>query len=269
MSLAISPLTPTAAAELRSKLLEPGDPENLNMYVPPDDGMYKRTEKKHYFDVGRSALSCVQRALQIAGRPAPSSILDLPCGHGRVMRFLRAVYPQAKITACDLLRDGVAFCAQAFGAEPVYSSENVHEIPLRGRFDLIWCGSLLTHLDAPRWHEFLKFFARHLTSGGVCVFTVHGNYVVSSMRDFGSQYGVPDQIGMVNDWSQSGFGYRSYEHEPNYGISLSSAEWVRREIERVPQLRWLAHQERGWDAHQDVVVMQRNRRGLAEWFTGQ
>lgn len=268
MSLAAMTLSPSAAADLRAKLLEPGDPENLNMYVPPDDGMYKRTEKKHYFDVGRSALQCVQRALKIAGRPAPRSILDLPCGHGRVMRFLRAVYPQAKITACDLLRDGVDFCAQAFGAEPVYSSEDVNQIPVRGRFDLIWCGSLMTHLDAPRWGEFLQFFSRRLTSGGVCVFTVHGNYVVSSMRDFGSQYGVPDQMGMVEDWSNSGFGYRSYEHQPNYGISLSSSDWVRRQVQQVPQLTWLAHQERGWDAHQDVIVVQRRRRSCSDWLLG-
>src|ERR1700729_3189423 len=74
-----------------------------------------------YLTTGEAALKAVRLA-QLAGRvPDFTSILDLPCGHGRVTRWIRAAYPDAKLTACDILTDGVDFCADTFGAIPVYS----------------------------------------------------------------------------------------------------------------------------------------------------
>ena len=95
----------------------------------------------------------------------------MPCGHGRVLRTLRAAYPQAEIVACDIDTDGVDFCAKTFDAIPVYSKENPEEIDLRRKFDLIWVGSLFTHIRDERWPEFLSFFSRVLAPGCVLIFT--------------------------------------------------------------------------------------------------
>ena len=55
--------------------------------IAVDEGMYNDNEE-HYFGVGRSAMECVDMSLQAAGIHAASvkCILDLPCGHGRVLR---------------------------------------------------------------------------------------------------------------------------------------------------------------------------------------
>src|SRR5215470_6242471 len=108
-------------------------------------------DKGHYFRVGLSALESIRVSLQAAGKSAADvrHILDLPCGHGRVLRYLKAGFPAAEITACDLMRDGVDFCASTFGAVPVYSHDDPAKIPLgHNVFDLIWVGSLFTHFDA-------------------------------------------------------------------------------------------------------------------------
>ena len=84
-----------------------------------------------------------------------SEILDLPCGHGRVMRWLRATFPKASLTACDIDGDGVSFCAETFGARPALSSTDPEDLVL-GTFDLIWCGSLLTHLRPGDWDRWLS-----------------------------------------------------------------------------------------------------------------
>src|SRR5262245_23377147 len=133
--------------------------------IAPDDGMFHRhfgedVARSHYAESGRSALRCIRAALVAADRDPATihRILDLPCGHGRVLRVLKAAYPRAKITACDLDRSGVDFCARQFGAEPAYSVEDPAKIPVTGPFDLIWCGSLLTHFDAPRWSGLLGRF---------------------------------------------------------------------------------------------------------------
>ncbi|HET6573563.1 MAG TPA: class I SAM-dependent methyltransferase, partial [Fimbriiglobus sp.] len=143
--------------------------------IHPDDGMLLPVPEgpDHYFGVGRSALRAVTAALLAAGAPAPRRILDLPCGYGRVLRALRAAFPDAAVTACDLNRGGVDFCA-TLGAAPADSADPIDRAGITGPFDLIWCGSLLTHLDRPGWDEFLTFFHRVLAPGGVCVVTTHG-----------------------------------------------------------------------------------------------
>ena len=104
----------------------------------------------------------------------PPRILDFPCGHGRVLRYLRAEFPQAEITACDLLRDGVDFCAANFGAIPVYSDPDPSRIGLpRDAFDLIWVGSLFTHFDAARWAKSFSFSAETCCGRAECSFSRH------------------------------------------------------------------------------------------------
>src|SRR5260370_28242185 len=125
-------------------------------------------EPEVYFSVGWSALRCINISLMAAGTEPASvgTILDLPCGHGRVQRYLREAFQNADITACDLLHDGVDYCAKTFGARPLYSDENPANIAIEANsFDLIWVGSLLTHLRADRWRDFLGLFERSLRLG--------------------------------------------------------------------------------------------------------
>src|SRR5690606_23017971 len=78
--------------------------------LAPDDGMYGGNDE-HYFHVGRSALRAILLSLAAARFEGPvRSVLDLPCGHGRVLRALRHAFPEARIAACDLLTSGVDYC---------------------------------------------------------------------------------------------------------------------------------------------------------------
>ena len=56
----------------------------------------------HYFGVGKSAMINIIQTLNLAKCGPPKNILDLPCGHGRVMRYLREKFPDAALTGCDL-----------------------------------------------------------------------------------------------------------------------------------------------------------------------
>src|SRR5579859_3947897 len=123
-----------------------------------------------YLAIGRSAIHVIDSALTATHSPEPLDILDLPCGHGRVMRHLRHRFPEARIVGCDLLRSGVDFCADRYGATGVYSTKDPASIPVEGLFDLVWVGSLLTHLDAPLWRPFLDFLAFRLSPSGMLIF---------------------------------------------------------------------------------------------------
>src|SRR2546427_1790116 len=69
-----------------------------------NDGMYA-SNGAHYFGVGLSAIHCIDEAMRQGRLDKIQSILDLPCGGGRVLRFLARRFPAAKIMACDLQRE--------------------------------------------------------------------------------------------------------------------------------------------------------------------
>ncbi len=174
----------------------PFDPPNTS--ISPHDEMFSGNSE-HYFSVGRSALLNIRCALQLAGASPPKRVLDLPCGHGRVMRTLKAEFADAEISACDINLDGVQFCCQEFGAVPIPSHRDCSQIPLKGEYDLIWCGSLITHLDAIRTRDLLRFFAAHLTSGGVLVFTTHGRRSVDLFRAGAARYLLESEDAVFED----------------------------------------------------------------------
>ena len=235
------------------------DLTNPDLTVSPDDGMWLRhldeaEAAEHYHRCGREALHYVQAALFAAGAPPVRRILDLPCGHGRILRHLKAAYPTAEITACDLERLGVDFCAAQFGAVPVYSHQDPDRIPLDGPFDLIWCGSLFTHLDARRWDGFLRRFRSLLSDTGVCVFTSHGVGAEEIIRGKFSNYGLADPTRLLRPYQRTGFAFEPYKRGDEYGISMANLGWIAARLAALPPSRIVSLTERAWDNHHDVIA---------------
>jgi SAM-dependent methyltransferase len=230
--------------------------------IAPSDGMYCRQfgdefARAHYAESGRTALQSVRAALAAAGKgPATvRRILDLPCGYGRILRVLKAAYPRAELTACDLDRGGVDFCARQFGATPVHSDPDPTRIPLAGPFDLVWCGSLLTHLDAARWPGFLARFRSILAPDGVCVFTTQGVGAAEFIDHGRSDYGIPKPEKLVRRYRKSGFAYHPYPAgDGTYGLSLATPAWATEQVRKLPATRLVLVLEKGWHNHQDVIA---------------
>lgn len=240
------------------------NPADVIPTISPNDEMLRGGGGEGwYHEVGQSALECIGRALNSAGKPAADvkRILDLPCGHGRVLRYLRAAFPEAEFVACDIARDAADFCAATFGAVPVYAHEDSAKIPLEpNSFDLIWVGSLLTHFDQLRWKEYLNFFRGCLRPGGVLVFSTHGRAVYQRMAR-GIQPYLDYWWGVhmiLYEYERTGFGYADYTGTPGYGISLCSPAWVCAELFHLGELRLVFGSEGGWATFQDVFACVRD-----------
>jgi SAM-dependent methyltransferase len=239
------------AEPLLSDLLRELDREAEGMSTATLPGR-ARPFPPRYFETAQWALRPIRLALLAARRTTVASVLDLPCGSGRIMRALRAEFPDATIVACDINREFVDFCAANFDAIPVYAHEDPLQTPLEGKFDLIWCGSLLTHLDAPHWTAFLQLFESLLEPGGVLIFSTCGRFVAEGVKT-GRMRGPSgaEAEAMLRGYEQSGFGYGRYAEEArgrrwsgvlpeDYGLTLAAPWWVCARIqEDAPKLDML------------------------------
>lgn len=230
-------------------------PLNVISEISPNDAMFQGNTT-HYLEAGHSALRCIRLALSLASRNRVRRILDFPCGYGRVLRVLRAQFPAAELTASDIDRDAVDFCARVFTAQGAYSEPQPDRIALQGPFDLIWVGSLFTHLAPARWGGFLSLFRSLLSANGVLVLSVEGRFAVNELREKRSRLGLPEDAAerIVAGHKRIGFAFEAYSGRVDYGCCLSSPSWVCRQMEGLPQTRLLFFIERGWMERQDVVA---------------
>ena len=218
------------------------------------DSMFKGSSD-HYLSLGLSALNVIEAAM--IGTAAPRTILDLPSGFGQVTRMLRARYPEAAITVCDFDQEGVDFSAAAFGARGVHCTPDFRDLKLGGTFDLIWVGSLLTRLPEHQTRQFLDFAARHMGPDSRLVITSHGEFVATQLRT--TTYGLSEDgaRGLLSQYLVDGYAYRGYDgDDASYGISLGTRSWYET-LFAGSSLCLQSYHERGWDRHQDVLVLRR------------
>ena len=248
--------TPTEASHVPVPIAN--GPPAVTLISPADD--MSVPDASYYFQVGREALLLIQAANALAGNNRVDSILDLPCGFGRVGRWLRTAYPAAQLTASDTQQPGVDFCVAHLGATGVLAHVDGRHWPaLAGPYDVIWCGSLLTHLGGAQWVEHLRRFGERLSSTGVLVFTSHGMLALERLQSGEKDYGLaPSAVRRLCTAAVAeGFGYADYADTPGYGISVAQPGWVQELVARETDLRVVEIRASAWGRHQDVVVCTR------------
>ncbi len=225
--------------------------------ISPRDTMIVPGREDQYFEIGQRALELIEFAAKLCNKPHFPNILDFGCGYARVLRWLRPQHHYAEITACELEQASIDFCAKHWGVLPVKSSTNVDEIKFDRQFDLIWCGSVLTHLDQPAWEKTFDFLVDSLAECGVIILTLQGRFFASALAN--KQPYIADDVdkaALLRDFKAKGFAYQNYfdSHANDYGIALTSPQWVARHIERHTNLILRSYIEESWGM-QDVVIL--------------
>jgi SAM-dependent methyltransferase len=223
--------------------------------ISPADGLHVILPEV-YFTAGRDALRSIRLAMLAANLTRANRILDFACGGGRVLRYLKAAFPDAELTACDVVEVYLRFCSEVFGARAVESDLNPALVELDGPFDLIWCGSLFSHTDRHDFAGFLKLLESALAPAGVLVFTVMGRHAAEALRLGVSPLSVsPEEAHQVlRGYDQTGFGFANGVHDPEakLGEAVASPSWVCTQIANTPELELLLYHEQSW-LGQDVV----------------
>jgi len=230
--------------------------DNVSLKINLRDTMYVGGQGKQYLSVGISAIRCIQEALKNKSNDFKvNSVLDFAGGSGRVLRFLKVKFPNADIYISELDKNALKFCNKHLNVKSFISKIHFNEIKNPQKFDLIWCGSLFTHIDEQHAIELLKFFYEHLSDKGMCVFTTHGTLSIKWLEEGKKNtYGIPvaSQQKIVKEYFSNGYGYADYPNEPGYGISAVTHHRLTEIAKSIGNWNEILFCEHGWDNHQDV-----------------
>ena len=240
--------------------------------ISPNDIMFGGT-RESYLENAKSALLAIDKALFCADVKAESvrRVLDFGSGYGRVLRALKDRFPEASLTAVDVIPAAIQFCHETFGAEPILGHEDLSQIVYPEKFDVIWVGSVFTHMSMERFYALFDHLTDALAPGGVLVFTTHGRialWVSETYRLKKSTVTEDEFYGMKEEFYEKGFGYVPYRDthmahlidkqganlsKGGYGVSCCTAGWVSDLVTSREGLYLLSGLEGGWGYNHDTV----------------
>ena len=176
-------------------------------------------------------------------------------------RWLRARFPSAAIDCCDLRPADLDFCRERFGAETWVSGIDIAAMTAPHRYDLIWVGSVLTHLPERNCRALLETLLGWTRPGGLVVVSLLGR-AAKTIQDRSSPYIHPEGWqAMQGEFAAGEFAYADYVGETGYGLSLAKPSWSARLLEGMAGVRLVLFAERAWDHSHDLLAVQRD-----DWF---
>jgi tetratricopeptide (TPR) repeat protein len=166
------------------------DPQSKswNFDLPPKELMFVFSESpEYYLNSGEVQISLLQETLEKAGYliQSGSRILDFGCASGRMIRHLEKFSENCEIWGTDISGDCIAWCQQHLSPPFHFFMGTTHpHLPFEdGYFDLIYAGSVFTHIDdlADAWFLELR---RILKPGGMAYVTIQEQHLIDTVKDF-------------------------------------------------------------------------------------
>ena len=228
-----------------------------------------------YMRIGRSSVRLLEESLASLDRGPEDvrAVLDLGCGYGRVTRQLVRSFDAQAVSVFDVDPGAAEFCEQEFGVNGLSFKDrwDWSAVPF-ATYDVVWAGSVFTHLSESFARETLSVLSRITAPAGMLVFTTHGPESLSRVRE--GFYGdrcrqLADSI--VESLGSTGFCFVPYTRDElavlpftfqrpsDFGLSWHSEARIRALIAEAShgRLEVVDYRNRGWESHQDVVVCRR------------
>jgi SAM-dependent methyltransferase len=169
---------------------EPPGPDRSNRGLPlppPDLWAGYGTTAEYFLNSGSVDVNAMKTVLASSGFGIPDGrrLLDFGCGAGRMMRWLDDVAHRCEIWGVDISARHIIWCQEYL--TPPFKFATVTTAPHLpfedGHFDLVYCGSVFTHIAdlADTWLLELKRIVR---SGGLLYITVHDRHTLDLIVNY-------------------------------------------------------------------------------------
>lgn len=179
-------------------------------------------------------------------------ILDFGCGCGRVLTWLRYLYPNSELHATDIDREAIEWCRKHLGEQANFAT-NQNDPPLAyddGQFDLVFSVSIFTHLPETMQFAWLDELNRITHPGGILLLTIRG-----------ARFFPGRSRRAKRKLEKHGFYY--FKRQGTYGLpgfyqqSYHGEDYVRRKWSRYFEI--LEIQDQGIAGNQDLVICRKRQ----------
>lgn len=212
--------------------------------IPPS-GLRRKVgstgEASEYFRIGLISAHTVENFLGKQGIDwrARDCWLDLACGCGRTLNFLRFDLAAARLHGCDCDGSLIDWCRENIPF--VHFERNRADPPLPfpdGSFDVVYSISFFTHLSEDAQIKWLIEMKRVLRQDGVLLLTLHG-------RQLAQRQSI--------DIPPRGFLHHAAGSTFNEQVTYQTEDYVRRQWGRGFHV--LAYESLGLDNYQDLALL--------------
>jgi 2-polyprenyl-3-methyl-5-hydroxy-6-metoxy-1,4-benzoquinol methylase len=143
-----------------------------------DDDYFERRHRRWFANPDTAYFSAVARRL-----PEGASVVDVGCGRGDFLHFVRRMRPDLALTGIDLAAnqdvEGIRFI-----------QGDVHSLSIDDTFDVVIAQQVIEHVEDP--HAFLESLARLAKPGAlVIVSTINESSLLYGLARAGRRTGIP------------------------------------------------------------------------------
>lgn len=160
-------------------------PDGPGVPLPPEELRFWKTEEA-YLQGGRGHVNRMCQLLTAKGCPMEEAkrILDFGCGAGRMIRHLPAIAPDAECWGVDIHSDAIRWCRHHLSPAMNFAvATTVPHLPFPDNyFDVIYCGSVFTHIEDTE-QTWLLELARILAPAGYLYVTIHDEHTIDLFYD--------------------------------------------------------------------------------------
>lgn len=226
--------------------------------LPPPPHLMQRvahTQLDYMFRAGgmKTAFDFVRAARRVRPRQDFARALDWGCGSGRVTAHLATLLPGTELVGADLDREAIEWAAREVRGATFVACGMEPPLPLpRASFDVVFAGSVFTHLTAALQTRWLAELRSLLRPGGLLVASTLGQFAASLRAGDRGLAGRLDAIGIddaTHDPTLDGVVAADY-----YRATWQSQDWTREHWGR--QLRVRHVDTGGYENYQDLWVLQ-------------
>ena len=237
-----------------------GEKHNVAFAIHPDDFIYKFI-KSHFKKKGGSIGDCVEYYFNSGGESAEKihgiikelgisvekRVFEFASGYGCSTRHLNKYFNN--VITCDIHHEANLFNKKNFRYPYIRSVVNPKDFNSTSQYDVIFALSFFSHIPKNNFKNWLIALSKCLIKGGVLIFTTHGSF---TKKNFFPNIKL-DKDGF---WFKESSEQKDLS-EKTYGTSISTKEFVEKQIDNIDSLKILKFKEADWWGNQDSYVVKR------------